>query len=178
MGYPMTCRSGSTLAFSAVLILLSFSAQASAADLPPVKITDENKVPACVTPGRLLAYLKNRNDKLDPKFEAMPTEYMRHGEALGLRWDYAFFQAMLETGYLKFTGDVKPDQNNFAGLGATGRGVRGESFKDVSSGRARPPRAPARCTRARELQTRSPSARATFRSGAFSPSGRRPSLDP
>ncbi len=134
MGYPMTCRSGSTLALFAALALLSFCAHASAADLPPVKITDENKVPACVTPGRLLAYIKNRNDKLDAKFEAMPTEYMRHGEALGLRWDYAFFQAMLETGYLKFTGDVKPDQNNFAGLGATGHGVRGESFKDVSSG--------------------------------------------
>jgi hypothetical protein len=130
----MTCRSGSTLAFFAALALLSFSGHASAADLPPVKITDANKVPACVTPGRLLAYIKNRNDKLDAKFEAMPVEYMRHGEALGLRWDYAFFQAMLETGYLKFTGDVKPDQNNFAGLGATGRGVRGESFKDVSSG--------------------------------------------
>src|SRR5262245_36500158 len=131
----MTCRSGSTLAFSlAALALSSLTGQASAADLPPVRTTADNKVPACVTPGRLFSYIKNRNDKLDPKFEAMPVEYMRHGEALGIRWDYAFFQAMLETGYLKFNGDVKPDQNNFAGLGATGGGVRGESFRDVSSG--------------------------------------------
>ena len=75
--------------------------------------------------------------KLDPKFEVVATEYMRHGEALGLRWDYAFFQMLLETGYLKYTGDVKPEQNNFAGLGATGGGARGESFKDVSTGVAR-----------------------------------------
>ena len=59
---------------------------------------------------------------------------MRHGETLGLRWDYAFFQMIVETGSLTFTGDVKPTQNNFAGLGATGRGAPGESFKDVSSG--------------------------------------------
>jgi hypothetical protein len=41
---------------------------------------------------------------------------------------------IVETGSLTFTGDVKPTQNNFAGLAATGRGAPGESFKDVSSG--------------------------------------------
>jgi hypothetical protein len=41
---------------------------------------------------------------------------------------------ILETNSLAFTGDVKPKQNNFAGLGATGGGVRGESFPDVSAG--------------------------------------------
>jgi hypothetical protein len=59
---------------------------------------------------------------------------MRHGEELGLRWDYAFFQMLLETGNLTYKGDVKPDQNNFAGLGATGRGARGEKFPDISTG--------------------------------------------
>ena len=32
-----------------------------------------------------------------------------------------------ETGFLAYTGDVQPHQNNFAGLGATG-GVPGNSF--------------------------------------------------
>jgi hypothetical protein len=41
---------------------------------------------------------------------------------------------VLETNSLKFTGDVRSRQNNFAGLGATGGGVPGESFADVSSG--------------------------------------------
>ena len=40
---------------------------------------------------------------------------------------------MLETGYLKFGGDVKPDQYNFAGMGATG-GISGEKFSDVREG--------------------------------------------
>jgi hypothetical protein len=81
-----------------------------------------------------MSYIKSRNTKLDPKFESVATEYMRHGEELGIRWDYAFFQMMLETDTLKFTGDVDIKQNNFAGLGATGRGAKGESFKTVSDG--------------------------------------------
>jgi hypothetical protein len=105
-----------------------------AGELPAVKISEANPVPACATPGRLMSYVKQRNAQLDAKFDVVATEYMRHGEALQLRWDYAFFQMLLETGYLTYTGDVKPSQNNFAGLGATGGGVRGESFKDVSTG--------------------------------------------
>jgi hypothetical protein len=105
-----------------------------AGELPAVKISEANPVPACATPGRLMSYIKQRNTKLDAKFDVIATEYMRHGEALQLRWDYAFFQMLLETGYLTYTGDVKPSQNNFAGLGATGGGARGESFKDVSTG--------------------------------------------
>jgi hypothetical protein len=41
---------------------------------------------------------------------------------------------MLETGNLTFKGDVQPTQNNFAGLGATGKHVPGESFPDVATG--------------------------------------------
>ena len=41
---------------------------------------------------------------------------------------------MLETGYLKFGGDVKISQFNFAGLGATGGGAQGASFANVREG--------------------------------------------
>jgi hypothetical protein len=105
-----------------------------ASDLPAIKVSDKNKVATCATPGRLMAFLKARNDKLDPRFDTIATEYMKHGEEIGLRWDVAFFQMVVETGSLKFGGDVKPAQNNFAGLGATGNGERGETFKDVATG--------------------------------------------
>ena len=107
---------------------------AVADDLPAIKASSSNAVMSCATPGRLMAFLKARNDKLDAKFNDIASDYMRHGEDLGMRWDYAFFQMLLETGNLKFGGDVKPAQNNFAGLGATGNGERGESFRDVSTG--------------------------------------------
>jgi hypothetical protein len=112
---------------------------ATAADLPDIVAGPANAVPQCVTPGRLMAFLKQRNANLDPRYDAIATEYMRHGEQLGLRWDYAFYQMVVETGALSYwrgnrAGDVKPEQNNFAGLGATGNGERGESFKDIVSG--------------------------------------------
>ena len=98
-----------------------------------------NAVPQCVTPGRLMAFLKMRNPGLDARYDVIATQYMRFGEQLGVRWDYAFFQMVVETGALSYwrgkrAGDVKPEQNNFAGLGATGGGERGESFKDIESG--------------------------------------------
>ncbi|MEO8651462.1 MAG: hypothetical protein ABI391_04105 [Hyphomicrobiaceae bacterium] len=127
---------------ASVIVATTFlSASGLAAEgLPPIKASASNVVPECVTPGRLTAFLKDRNPKLDPAFEKIAVDYMRHGEALGMRWDYAFFQMVIETGYLKFErgkgqpGLVRPQQNNFAGLGATGRGVHGESFPDVSTG--------------------------------------------
>ena len=107
---------------------------AVADDLPAIKASSSNAVMSCATPGRLMAFLKARNEKLDARFNDIASDYMRHGEDLGMRWDYAFFQMLLETGNLKFGGDVKAAQNNFAGLGATGNGERGESFRDVSTG--------------------------------------------
>ena len=59
-----------------------------------------------------------------------------YDEALieGVKPEVVFGQAMNETGYLQFGGDVKIEQFNFAGLGASGGGVKGESFKSVAEG--------------------------------------------
>lgn len=54
--------------------------------------------------------------------------------AENIRPEVAFCQAMKETGFLQFGHDVKPDQCNFAGLGATGNGVAGNSFANVREG--------------------------------------------
>src|SRR5712691_8538213 len=89
-----------TIALAAAIVL-----PAQAADLPQVKTINGNEVPACATPGRLMAYLHARNPKTDARFDSVATEYMRHGEELGIRWDIAFFQMVLETGALGFTGD-------------------------------------------------------------------------
>lgn len=52
----------------------------------------------------------------------------------GIRAEVAWCQAMIETGYLKYNGDVKVEQYNFAGLGATGGGAQGASFSNVREG--------------------------------------------
>jgi hypothetical protein len=129
-----------TVASGLAAVLMLVPAAQALADVPAIKTSARNQVDACVTPGRLTAFLKSRNERLDPRFEKIAVEYMRHGEHLGLRWDYTFYQMLLETGFLSFRGDhgrrgdVSPRQNNFAGLGATGKGAPGESFPDVSTG--------------------------------------------
>ena len=60
--------------------------------------------------------------------------FKEEAENEGVKVEVAFTQAMLETGYLKFGGDVKPNQYNFAGIGATGNGNPGNSFEDVRTG--------------------------------------------
>ncbi|MEG0297588.1 MAG: N-acetylmuramoyl-L-alanine amidase [Clostridium sp.] len=52
----------------------------------------------------------------------------------GINHDVLYSQMMNETGYLKFGGDVKEEQNNFAGIGATGNGVPGNSFDSIQIG--------------------------------------------
>lgn len=51
----------------------------------------------------------------------------------GVKAEVAFTQCMKETGFLKYGGDVLPNQYNFAGIGATG-GVHGAKFKNVRTG--------------------------------------------
>ena len=52
----------------------------------------------------------------------------------GVNGDVLFAQVMLETNYLRFGKDVKPEQCNFGGLGTTGNGNPGLSFSDVRTG--------------------------------------------
>jgi hypothetical protein len=118
-----------------ILVAVSTSAlNAAGQDLPEIMTGSGNAVPQCVTPGRLMVFLRQRNPELNPRYDGIATQYMRFGEQLGVRWDFAFYQMIVETGALRYTGDVKPDQNNFAGLGATGHGERGESFKSIEAG--------------------------------------------
>ena len=60
----------------------------------------------------------------------LPAIYREEAAIEGVNYDIAFCQMCLETGFLQFGGDVKPEQNNFGGIGAIGNGVRGDSFSD------------------------------------------------
>ena len=59
---------------------------------------------------------------------------VKEAKAEGVDPGVVFVQAMTETGWLQFGGDVKAEQCNFAGLGATGSGVSGATFADVQTG--------------------------------------------
>lgn len=59
--------------------------------------------------------------------------FYEEANAEGVKAEVAFTQCMKETGFLKYGGDVLPNQYNFAGIGATGA-VHGAQFKDVRTG--------------------------------------------
>ena len=54
--------------------------------------------------------------------------YIKWGQAFNIRADIAWAMMCHETGFLEYTGDVKPNQNNFCGMGAVGGGAPGNSF--------------------------------------------------
>ncbi len=79
-------------------------------------------------------------DSLGDKRNAAPDNlqdfcrlFCEEAEAEGVRPEVAFCQSMHETGWLKFGGDVQPNQFNFAGIGATGE-VCGASFESARIG--------------------------------------------
>ena len=117
--------------------------------LPPIISGPTNAVPSCVTPRRLMEFADTRNRRLasprefDGRFSDIASVYKSagecveikpNGECLGVRWDYAFFQMLFETNYLLFTGGVRPEDNNFAGIGATVAGKPGEQFSSIKQG--------------------------------------------
>lgn len=137
--FSRLCGSRSASILSLATLMAAVAGPVAAQQLPEIRIGERNRVPACVTPQRLMSFLAERNPALPAKFRDIATHYKHHGERLRVRWDYAFFQMLLETNYLQFRnargkGDVSPAQNNFAGIGTTGGGVPGDSFPDVSTG--------------------------------------------
>lgn len=60
--------------------------------------------------------------------------YLDECKTEGVKAEVAFIQAMKETNFLKYGGDVDITQYNFAGIGATGNGEKGLSFYSVRIG--------------------------------------------
>ena len=70
----------------------------------------------------------NPNPNLKVSAEEIVAYYYEEGKREGIRPDVAFAQALKETGFFRYGGDVIPEQNNYCGLGTTGGGVKGEFF--------------------------------------------------
>lgn len=119
---------------------------------PPTTITNADQMASimggCTIMGSTYTYLEqmiryyNANEEYPsyyagtdaPTIEVFCQIYLEEAEAEGVRAEVAFCQAMKETGYLRFLGDVRIEQNNFAGIGTTGGGVPGYSFESVRQG--------------------------------------------
>jgi hypothetical protein len=85
----------------------------------------------------LVAYFRAQTKGNDGKFtvplETLAKMYVIYGARFGIRADMAWAQMIHETGYGQYGGDVLPEQNNMAGIGATG-GIPGNSFATAELG--------------------------------------------
>ena len=74
-----------------------------------------------LTAGQLAAFLFSKNP--EPKINCTAFElarfFIEEGVIEGVRGDIAFCQSLHETGWFRYGGLVLPEQNNYAGIGAT-----------------------------------------------------------
>lgn len=89
-----------------------------------------------VTKEQMIKFIHRYNSfpKLGCSVEELVTLYYEEAGLEGVRPDLALVQAIHETGFFRFGGDVLPEQNNFAGIGTTGNGVRGIWFSSPRMG--------------------------------------------
>jgi N-acetylmuramoyl-L-alanine amidase len=83
---------------------------------------------------QLQLFLKNNNESAITQFPDLSKLYREEATIEGINHDIAFCQMCLETGFLRFGTDIKPQQNNFAGLGGVGGGAEGASFPSARIG--------------------------------------------
>lgn len=83
---------------------------------------------------QLQLFLRNNNENALVKFPDIPKLYREEAATEGVNYDIAFCQMCVETGFLRFGGDIRPEQNNFAGLGAIGGGAEAASFASARIG--------------------------------------------
>jgi hypothetical protein len=137
-----------------LLLALLLPAPALAGSPPPIIASADNQVPRCVAPDALMDFVAAINAvrhmprPIEPHFSHIASLYQTIGtcvarspeKCVAVRWDYAFFQMLIETNYLTFRrpdgapAGVPASDNNFAGLGATISGRPGEHFDDVQTG--------------------------------------------
>jgi len=83
---------------------------------------------------QLMMFLKANNEDALAQFPDLPKLYREEAAIEGVNYDIAFSQAMVETNFLRFGGELKPSQNNFGGLGSVGGDPEGATFPSARLG--------------------------------------------
>lgn len=90
--------------------------------------------PGVTSEVQLMMFLKSDNPNGLTVFPDIAKLYREEGSIEGVNYDIAFCQMCLETNFLRFGGDIKPSQNNFAALGAVGGASESASFPSARLG--------------------------------------------
>lgn len=83
---------------------------------------------------QLMMFLKLNNLAAVNEFPEIAKLYREEGEIEGVNYDLAFCQMCWETNFLRFGDLIKPEQNNFANIGAAAGGPEGATFPNARIG--------------------------------------------
>jgi hypothetical protein len=91
---------------------------------------------------QVVAYFRARAPKATPyratgaTLEQLAAMFVTEGNRYNVRGDVAFAQSIIETGWFFYpdAGIVRPDNNNFAGIGACGSSGNGYQFSSALTG--------------------------------------------
>ncbi|MBD2740219.1 N-acetylmuramoyl-L-alanine amidase [Coleofasciculus sp. FACHB-1120] len=83
---------------------------------------------------QMIMFLKANNENALVQFPDLPKLYREEATIEGVNYDIAFCQMCVETGFLRFGGDIKPSQNNFAALGSIGGASESATFPSARIG--------------------------------------------
>ncbi len=83
---------------------------------------------------QMMMFLKSNNEGAISQFPDIPRLYREEGMVEGVNYDIAFCQMCIETGFLQFGGSIRPDQNNFGGLGDAAGTADGAIFPSARIG--------------------------------------------
>lgn len=81
------------------------------------KIREESVISASAMAAFLLK--NNPSPRINCSAQTLAELFIGEGRTLNIRADIAWCQSIHETGWFKYGGQVLPDQNNYAGIGAT-----------------------------------------------------------
>ncbi|WP_215144468.1 glucosaminidase domain-containing protein [Exiguobacterium qingdaonense] len=121
-----------------LLITSTFVSTGSLVEAAPKKQNRAIMGVSALTPQQMADYVKMKNPRdvrlVKTSVEDLAKLFVIIGAKEGVRGDVAFAQALKETGYFRYGGDVLPKQHNYSGIGTTGNGVRGHFFRSPHQG--------------------------------------------
>lgn len=83
---------------------------------------------------KMINFIRKHNGNI-ANADSLVDTYISEGNRENIRFDVAFAQSILETGYFKFIGSaVEFGDYNFAGLGVTQNGKKGNIYPDMTTG--------------------------------------------
>ncbi|TCI24296.1 hypothetical protein EVJ27_11750 [Exiguobacterium sp. SH3S2] len=121
-----------------ILILTSCFTFETAVEAAPKKENRAIMGASTLTPQQMADYVKAKNPRTvrlhGVTVEELAKLFVIIGAKEGVRGDVAFAQALKETGYFRYGGDVLPKQHNYSGIGTVGNGVKGHFFRSPHQG--------------------------------------------